>query len=196
MQESSPLLMQDRPVGLPLVRLMARNWWVFALRGAAGILFGLVAFLAPGLGLSVLLTFLGAWMLLDGVGSIYQAVTQEDAVDGSSKAWLWVDGTVALGDGIFILAMPGAAAFGLVIATGAWFVVGGIARLMLAFRLSSFPLGGLGAIGVLVGAWLIVSPGAGLLAVMWLIGLAAIAIGALMISFGWRLRRVHTDPGQ
>lgn len=196
MSESSSLLMQGHPVSIPLIRRMARSWWVFVLRGAVSILFGLVAFLMPGLGLSVLLTFLAAWMLLDGVGSIYQAATQGDDASSSSKAWLWIDGIMALGAGIFILAMPGAAAFGLVIATGAWFVVGGIARLMLAFRASSFLLGALGAIGVLVGAWLIVSPGAGLLAVMWLIGMEAIAIGALMIGFGWRLRRVHNDPHQ
>lgn len=196
MSESSSLLMQGHPVGFPLIRRMARSWWVFVLRGAVSILFGLVAFLIPGLGLSVLLTFLAAWMLLDGVGSIYQAVTQGDEANSGSKAWLWIDGIMALGAGIFILAMPGAAAFGLVIATGAWFVVGGIARLMLAFRASSFLLGALGAIGVLVGAWLIVSPGAGLLAVMWLIGMEALAIGALMIGFGWRLRRVHNDPHQ
>ena len=69
MSESSSLLMQGQPVGVPFKRRMARNRWVF-------VPFGLLAFLMPGLGPSVLLTAFAAWMLLDGVGSICQAAMQ------------------------------------------------------------------------------------------------------------------------
>ena len=55
----------------PLVRLMARGWWVFVLRGVVAILFGLVAFLAPGLGLAFILGMLAAWMAIDGVSTLY-----------------------------------------------------------------------------------------------------------------------------
>lgn len=182
--------------GFPMVRMMARGWWVFVLRGAMSILFGLIAFLFPGLGLVAILAFLAAWMVVDGVGSIYQAVTHGADPGGRSKAWLWIDGLIAIGAAAVVLFMPAAAGFGLVIVTGAWFLVAGLARLMLAFRLSSVLLGVLGAVSILIGAWLILRPGPGLLAVIWLIGMEAVFMGVLMIGLGLRLRRIHADPHQ
>src|SRR3712207_1776866 len=58
----------------PLVRRMAAGWWVFVLRGVVAILFGLMAFLAPGAGLAFILGVLAAWMAIDGVSTLYQAV--------------------------------------------------------------------------------------------------------------------------
>jgi uncharacterized membrane protein HdeD (DUF308 family) len=179
--------------GFPAVRLMARSWWVFVLRGVAAILFGLLAFVFPGLGLVFILAFLAGWMVIDGVGSIYQA-TRSHPPGERSRTWLWIDGIIALLAAAVVLFMPGVSAFGLVIVTGAWFLVAGLARLMLAFRLSSVLMGLLGAVNVLIGAWLIISPGSGLLAVIWLVALEAIAMGALMVGLGWRLRGIHADP--
>ncbi|MBX9698524.1 MAG: HdeD family acid-resistance protein [Acetobacteraceae bacterium] len=180
--------------GFPLVRLMARGWWVFVLRGVAAILFGILAFLFPGLGLVFILAFLAAWMVVDGVGSIYQAVNHGPDTAGRSRTWLWIDGIIALGAAAVVLFMPGIAGLGLVIVAGAWFLLAGITRLVLAFRLSSILLGILGALNILIGAWLIARPGPGLLAVIWLIALEAIVMGALMIGLGFRLRRIHDDP--
>jgi uncharacterized membrane protein HdeD (DUF308 family) len=180
--------------GFPFLRVMARGWWVFALRGVASILFGLMAFIFPGLGLVLILTFLAAWMIVDGVASLYQAITHGADPRGRSRIWLWIDGLISLGAAAVLLLLPDAAGFGLVIVTGAWFLVAGLARLMLAFRLSSALLGVLGAVSIFIGAWLIAQPGPGLLAVIWLIGMEAVAMGVLMIGLGWRLRRIHADP--
>ena len=193
--------MSDQPnpnalglAGFPFIRLMARSWWIFVLRGAVSILFGLIAFLAPGLGLVLILTFLAAWMIVDGVGSLLQAVRHGEDPGGRSKLWLWLDGLISLGAAGVLLFMPGVSALGLVIVTGAWFLMAGLARLVLAFRLSSVLLGVLGAAGIFIGAWLILQPGPGILAVIWLIGMEAVAMGALMIGLGLRLRRIHADP--
>ena len=180
--------------GFPLIRLVARSWWIFVLRGAFSIVFGILAFLAPGLGLVLILAFLAGWMIVDGVGSLLQAARHGDDPGGRSKVWLWIDGLIALGAALVLLFAPGLSAFALVMVTGAWFLVAGIARLMLAFRLSSVLLGILGALGILIGAWLLVQPGPGILAVIWLIGMEAVAMGVLMIGLGWRLRRIHNDP--
>lgn len=50
----------------------ARNWWALALRGAFGILFGLVAFLVPGVTVLTLLILFAAYMLADGVFAMRQ----------------------------------------------------------------------------------------------------------------------------
>lgn len=190
----SPAAAPHSLAGFPAIRLMARSWWIFVLRGAVSILFGLVAFLAPGIGLVLILAFLAAWMIVDGVGSLLQAVRHGADPGGRSRIWLWIDGLVSLGAAMVMLFMPGVSALGLVIVTGAWFLLAGIARLMLALRLSSVLLGILGALSILIGAWLVARPGPGILAVIWLIGMEAVAMGALMIGLGWRLRRIDTDP--
>jgi len=187
------------PVGLagfPLVRLVARGWWVFVLRGVAAILFGILAFVAPGLGLIFILAFLAAWMLVDGIGSLYQALRGGPPPGERSRTWLWIDGIIALLAAAALLFAPMISALALVLVTGVWFIVSGFARLMLAFRLSSVLLGLLGAVNILLGAWLVFSPGPGLLAVVWLIGVEAIAMGVLMIGLGLQLRRIHQDPQQ
>ena len=183
-------------LGFQVVRQVAGNWWIFMLRGVAAIIFGILVFLFPGLGLAFILAFLGAWMALDGIGSIYQAVKGGHPAGERSRTWLWIDGIISLLAAAVILFAPGVSAIGLLIVTAAWFLLSGGARLMLAFRLSSVLLGLLGALNIVIGAWMLLRPGPGLLAVIWMVGLEAIAMGVIMIGLGWRLRRIHNDPSQ
>lgn len=183
-------------LGAQLVRQMAGSWWVFMLRGVAAIIFGVLVFLFPGLGLVFILAFLGAWMLFDGMGSIYQAVKGGHPTGERSRTWLWIDGIISLAAAAVMLLAPGVSAIGLLIVTAAWFLLSGGARLMLAFRLSSVLLGLLGALNIVIGAWMLLRPGPGLLAVIWMVALEAIIMGAIMISLGWRLKHIHQNPEQ
>jgi thiamine transporter ThiT len=69
--------------GIPLVGVarldamsaaLARNWWLVALRGVIAILFGVLAFVAPGAFVLSLVLFFAAYMLADGVFAIVGAV--------------------------------------------------------------------------------------------------------------------------
>lgn len=187
------------PHRMALVRTVARGWWVFLLRGVVSVLFGVLAFLAPGFGLAAILAFLAAWMAVDGASAIYQAIHGGPAAgqgqgQGQGKVWLWIDGIISLLAAAGVLLAPGVSALGLVLLTGAWLVVAGAARLMLAFRMRSVLLGLLGAMTVLIGAWLVADPGPSLLALIWVVGIQAVTVGLLMIGLGWRLRRIHHDP--
>jgi len=182
--------------GLQLLRQTAGVWWVFVLRGVAAIIFGLIAFVFPGLGLVFILAFLGGWMAVDGVGSIYQALKGGHPTGERSRNWLWIDGIISLLAAAVIWFAPGVSALGLVFVTSGWFLVVGFARLMMAFRLSSVLLGLLGALNILIGAWLLIRPGSGLLAVIWLVALEAVAMGILMIGLGWRLKQIHQNPNE
>lgn len=189
--------MSDAPMNHPnlasrllVVRMMARGWWVFVLRGVIAILFGVLAFLLPGLGLAVIIGILAAWMLLDGIGTLYQAVKGPPERHGF---WFWLDGIASILAAAALLILPAASAIVLVLIAGFWSIVIGVFRLVLAFRLGSVLMGLLGALTIFIGAWLIAKPGPGLLALIWVVGLEAIIMGALMIGLGWRLRRLHNE---
>ena len=54
----------------PLLHALAHNWWLILLRGIAAIVFGVLAFIWPGLTLFTLIIFYGAFALVDGVMAI------------------------------------------------------------------------------------------------------------------------------
>ena len=54
---------------------LARNWWALAIRGVAGILFGIAAFVWPGLTLAVLVLLFGAYAFVDGIFAIFAGIS-------------------------------------------------------------------------------------------------------------------------
>ncbi|PWS38826.1 hypothetical protein DFH01_06135 [Falsiroseomonas bella] len=178
------------------VRALAQGWWLFLLRGVLGILFGIVIFLFPGVGLAVILAFLAAWVGVDGVASLVHAFrgTPDPTGRHRSRTWLTLDGIASLALAAVVLIAPGISAIFLVICVGAWALVVGVFRLVMAWRSGSWMLGLLGAVSVLAGLMLMIAPGPGLLAVIWIVALEAIAMGVLFVGLGWRLRKVANDP--
>ena len=57
-----------------MLGLVSRNWWVFAIRGIAAIVFGILAFLWPEATLTVLVILFGAYVLVDGVALLVALV--------------------------------------------------------------------------------------------------------------------------
>lgn len=178
-----------------VIRMLARGWWLFLLRGVAGLLFGILALFAPGLGLALVLGFLAAFLLVEGVATLVQAARgAPDMAGNRSRAWLWVDGVASVAAGLGVLFLPGISAVFLVVMVGAWAAIVGAMRLVMAFRSGDVLMGALGALSVLVGAWMIAAPGPGMLALVWLVGIQALVTGGLFLAIGWRLRRIANDP--
>jgi hypothetical protein len=79
----------------PMLHALAKCWWLLLLRGIAAIVFGVLAFLWPGLTLVTLVLLYGAFALVDGVLSLVAAFT------GSTKPvptwWLVVVGLLGIG---------------------------------------------------------------------------------------------------
>lgn len=180
----------------PAIRAMAQGWWLFVLRGVAGIVFGLLAWMLPGAGLVFILAFLAAWLAVDGVAALMQAVRGGPDPKGQhrSRTWLAIDGVLSIVTALIVLLLPGLSAVALVIMVGAWAIAVGALRIVLGWRAGDWLLGLLGALSVLVGIWLVIAPGPGLLAVIWLVGFQAVVMGVLFVAFGWRLRRVAHGP--
>ena len=59
---------------ISLPRLLARNWWLFLLRGVAALIFGVMSLVWPGISLATLILFFGAYVLVDGIFALAAAI--------------------------------------------------------------------------------------------------------------------------
>jgi uncharacterized membrane protein HdeD (DUF308 family) len=170
---------------------LARNWWVLALRGVVAILFGIIAFIWPGLTLISLVLLFGAYAFLDGIFSIIAAWRGRET---NERWWaLLLEGILGLAAGVIAFVWPGAAAVGLLYVIAAWAILTGILEIVAAIRLrqeidNEWLLGLTGVASIIFGLLLAIWPGAGLLTLTWIIGGYAIAFGVLMLLLAFRLR--------
>jgi uncharacterized membrane protein HdeD (DUF308 family) len=53
---------------------LARNWWLIALRGVLGVIFGVIALVMPVATILALVLLFSAYMVVDGAIAIYAAI--------------------------------------------------------------------------------------------------------------------------
>jgi uncharacterized membrane protein HdeD (DUF308 family) len=177
-----------------LVELLSRYWWVLLIRGLAAILFGVLAFAWPGLTLASLVIVFGAYALVDGVFAIAGAIR-----GGGRQPWwlLLLEGLVGVGIGVLTLFAPQVTALALLFYIAIWAVATGVLQIAAAIALREeiqgewlLGLGGLAS--VVFGALLVARPGAGALAVLWLIGAWALVFGATLVVLSLKARRLRS----
>lgn len=178
--------------------VLARNWGAIAVRGVAAILFGLLAFVVPGLTLAALVLLFGAYALVDGVFSIVAAVRRR----AGDPAWwaLLLEGLVGIAAGVVTFLLPGLTALTLLYVIAAWAVVTGVLEIIAALRLRRHLTGEWrlvlsGVLSIVFGGLVMVAPSAGALAMILWIGAYAIVFGALLLALAFRLRRAHAELG-
>ena len=174
---------------------LGRWWWTFILRGVVAILFGLLAFLSPGWGITVLVALFAAWAIIDGIGSLITGFRTRD----TDRSW-WLEilqGVVGVAAGIIAIVLPlEVVTTALVLVIAAWAVLTGVIEIVLAIRLRRVIRGELwmalaGVASILFAVVLVLFPAAGALSLVWLIGAFAIAFGIFAIGLGWRLRGLN-----
>jgi uncharacterized membrane protein HdeD (DUF308 family) len=172
-----------------MVTTLANNWWTLVLRGIAAIIFGILAYLWPGITFTILVLFFGAYALWDGVFALIGAFRTE--VD---RRWsLVLEGLVGIAAGLVTFFWTGAATIAILSIIAAWSVITGVFEVVSAIRLREEIEGEWlllisGVLSVLFGVALVIWPVAGLLAVTWMIGAYAIVFGFLLTVLGFRLR--------
>lgn len=175
-----------------LLRALGRTWWLLLLRGIAAIVFGVLAWAWPGVTLITLVLLWGVYALVDGVAAL---VSGWQSKDGGKPMWQVVlIGVVGIAAGIFTFVSPGVTAIALLLLIAAWAIANGVFQIAAAIRLrkeieSEWLLILSGALSVLFGAFMIARPGAGALAVLWLIGVFAVAYGALLVILAFKLKK-------
>jgi uncharacterized membrane protein HdeD (DUF308 family) len=175
-----------------MVMTLARNWWVLALRGLCAITFGLLAFIWPGITLGALVLLYGAFALVDGILSIMAAIFKGQ---GSGTPWwaLVLTGLLGIAAGVVTFAWPGITALILLYLIAAWAIVSGIFEIIAAIKLrkeieNEWWLALTGILSVIFGFMLMARPGAGAIAVVWLIGSYAIILGIFLLALAFKLK--------
>ncbi len=174
----------------PISTALAQNWWAIAIRGALGILFGLVAFTYPGVTLLSLLYLFGAYAVLDGgfaIASAYRAAR-------SHRHWglLVLEGAAGILAGGLAWFWPGMSLIAFVVLVGVWALLTGGLMFRAAFALhikhGRFGLVFGGVASMVFGGILIASPIVGALVLTWWIGVYAVVFGVSLVFLALRLR--------
>ncbi len=175
-----------------MVEAMTRNWGAIALRGVIAVLFGVIAIVWPGPTVGVLVILLAAFALVEGVANIAAGVR-------GREGWAIAEGVISVVVGIVIVIWPAITALVLLYIVATWAIITGIVRIVAAIQLrrvirNELLLVGSGLASVIFGVIAAVFPGAGILALIWLLGAWLIVLGVLLIALALSLRQLAHAP--
>ena len=176
-----------------MTTVLTRNWWALALRGIFAILLGLAAFVLPGVTLAVLVALFGAYAVVDGVLAIIAGVR---AAERHERWWSPVlKGLAGIIAGVLAFIWPALTVLALLYLIAGWAIVTGVLEIVAAVHLhrahGEWLLILNGVLSILFGLFVIVWPGAGVLTLVWMIGVYAIVFGAVLLVLAFRLRNLH-----
>jgi uncharacterized membrane protein HdeD (DUF308 family) len=176
-----------------MIANLASNWWAFVLRGIFALLFGVIAFVYPGLTILSLTYVFGFYAILDGVFALVAAWNFRS----SDRVWLLIlEGLLGLGAGVIAFVWPQVTALALLAVVAAWAILTGILEIVAAIRLrqeieNEVWLGLAGLASIIFGMLLVIWPNSGLVTISWIIGFYAVAFGISMLTLGFRLQGVN-----
>src|SRR5689334_17763506 len=104
----------DETMRIPIseVEVWTVSWWSLLLRGLAGIAFGVLSFLAPGISLAALVLCFGAYAFVDGIFAIVVAFRRTER---GERWWaLLLQGVIGMVAGVATLFLPIVTALALV----------------------------------------------------------------------------------
>ena len=163
-------------------------WWSLLVRGFLALALGVAAIFWPKATLELLVRLVGLYVLFDGIVSLVGAFRAREL-----RAYL-VLGLISVAVGVILLFWPDVTGRLLLIIVGIWALFQGV-TLFWAGRQTDAdnPERSLtmtiGAVAAIAGVILIVWPGTGSVAISWVIGIAALLVGALLIFLASRVRQ-------
>lgn len=176
-----------------MVGMMRMHWWMWLIRGIILVIFGVLAWLWPGLTVTSLVWVFGIYAVVDGIFAIVHGFSTDD------DRWLWVLlGIAAIIAGFWFVVFPGLSAVALMVLIAAWWFVSGIFQIIAAIRLrkqieNEWLLGLLGLISVIAGLVFMIFPASGAISLIWVIGIYAIIIGIGEIIHAFRVRQLPAN---
>ena len=179
--------------GRELLRSLAENWWLLLLRGVAAIIFGMLAFVWPGITLLSLTFLWGAYAFADGIVALWAAISGLGVAETSTRWWLAATGIVSLLAGLVAFFWPGMTTLVLLMFIASWAIIIGVLQIWGAIELrkevqGEWLLALYGVLWIGFGVLMLARPGAGALALVWMIGWFAILSGCTSIALAFRLK--------
>jgi uncharacterized membrane protein HdeD (DUF308 family) len=164
-------------------------WWAFMLRGVFAGVLGIFALIWPTPTFTILTRMIGLYCLADGLPGLVGALRASDRGTYLRQA------VVSLAVGGFLLFWPSTSARTLLMVFGGWALFTGASQILAARRANvedtdrglMTTMGGAVAV---VGLVLLIWPGTGVVAISWIIALAALLLAALLIFLELRLKRL------
>jgi uncharacterized membrane protein HdeD (DUF308 family) len=179
-----------------MIKILTRNWWLYALRGLVAVIFGILALTRPEQALQALVLVFGAYALVDG---IFAAIAGIALYKTFERWWaVLLEGVVGIVIGLLTIFWPNITALVLVYFIAAWAVITGIFEIVAAIQLRRvitgewmLILGGL--LSILFGVLLFVYPSVGAVSMIWVIGIYTVIFGISEIIFAFRLRGLRRE---
>ncbi|MFI5713186.1 HdeD family acid-resistance protein [Kribbella sp. NPDC051620] len=172
---------------------MTVGWKMLIVRGVIGVVFGVLAIVWPISTAIALALLWGFWALMDGIGSITQALRPGS---GGSRLWFAAMGVIALVAAFFAIFSPAVTAVTLTWILGIWLIVRGVFEAVGAFTTDHlaprwfFLLGA--AFSILLGILFAANPGKAAVGIAVLLGVVALLWGAAYLVSGLAMRRLVT----
>ena len=165
-------------------------WWVFILRGVFAAVLGDFALIWPTLTLEILVLFVGAYLIADGVMGLVVALRR------AAPSGRLLQPALSVAIGLLVVLWPSQSARTLFMILGAGALFIGISYVIAARQYAVDAMGRRlmttgGIIAGVLGVILIVWPGAAVVTVSWIIAAAALLMAAVMIFLGVRLRQLR-----
>jgi uncharacterized membrane protein HdeD (DUF308 family) len=164
-------------------------WWAFMLRGVFAAVLGIFALIWPTPTFTILTSMIGLYCLADGLSGLMGALRASDR-----GAYL-LQAVVSLVVGGVLLFWPNASARTLLMVFGGWALFTGVSNILAARRANVADadrglMTTMGGAVAIAGVVLLIWPGTGVVAISWIIALAALMLAALLIFLALRLKRL------
>jgi len=114
-------------------QFLAKHWWIYLLRGIFGVLFGILAFAMPAITLVYLVLIWGAYALVDGITSLWSAITGKS--DEENRWLVGLQGLIGVVAGVITFTMPAITGIGLLMLIAAWSLATGVLQIVSAIKL-------------------------------------------------------------
>jgi uncharacterized membrane protein HdeD (DUF308 family) len=160
--------------------------------GVLSLVFGILSFTWPGITLVTLIWLFAIFFIAQGIAMVMGAIVHRN--DESHWLLMLFVGAINILAGLFAIFYPGITAFFLVGLMGATWFLTGILQIIAAIRLRK-EIENEGwlilsaVLSVVAGLYVIFRPGAGAVAIIWLIALYAVVFGILIIMLGVNARK-------
>ncbi len=171
----------------------ARHAWIWQIvRGALAIIFGILALFWPLQTAVALALLVGIFALVDGIVDIVDAIRFRGSPGVGLRVFL---GIVSLLFGALVLFWPQISLAVLAVLVAIWAILIGALQIIANISLRkesgrSWVWGVIaGAIGVIFGIVVLITPKAGVITLIWLLGIWAIVFGIILIVLGLQLRK-------